>query len=220
MKPAGCPEKADLSHDGGRCGAKLRGSDPPRRCQRFKSAGRNRCRLHGGATLTGVAHPAYTHGRYIESLPAHMVAKAQAAYDDPELLSLRSEMGVVASRVAELLRLAGDAVAADERDPVDEKLREDVLRRLARAVGERGVPGVWAEVRGWLEQYRRLQEAEVRRGLALQRGVSMEQMVGVIGVLVNIVADHVRDRDVLASIQRDVRARLLARPEQLGAGVG
>jgi hypothetical protein len=46
----------------GRCGAQLRGQ-PGVFCRKFAAKGRTRCRLHGGASLTGRDHPSWLHGR-------------------------------------------------------------------------------------------------------------------------------------------------------------
>lgn len=41
------------------CGAKNRRGEP---CRKWTMSGRTRCRNHGGASLTGTAHPNYQHG--------------------------------------------------------------------------------------------------------------------------------------------------------------
>jgi hypothetical protein len=45
----------------GICGAKTRGGAP---CQKPPAEGRTRCRLHGGASPRGMAHPRFKHGGY------------------------------------------------------------------------------------------------------------------------------------------------------------
>jgi hypothetical protein len=42
------------------CGAKTRAGTP---CKRLARRPQGRCRLHGGCSLIGVAHPSYKHGR-------------------------------------------------------------------------------------------------------------------------------------------------------------
>lgn len=44
-----------------RCGAKTRAGTP---CKRWAAHGRTRCKLHGGASYRGIAHPNYQHGYY------------------------------------------------------------------------------------------------------------------------------------------------------------
>jgi len=41
------------------CGAKTRIGVP---CQKYPISGKTRCRLHGGLSLSGEAHPNYKHG--------------------------------------------------------------------------------------------------------------------------------------------------------------
>ena len=49
------------------CGAKTRKGRP---CQNAPVLGRNRCRMHGGASLRGAAHPNFKHGRRSKA-PVH-----------------------------------------------------------------------------------------------------------------------------------------------------
>lgn len=47
--------------DSPRCLAKTKNGSP---CQRFPLRNRTRCRLHGGLTPRGAAHPSFKHGEY------------------------------------------------------------------------------------------------------------------------------------------------------------
>jgi hypothetical protein len=44
-----------------KCGARTRAGSP---CERFPAPGRTRCKLHGGASPRGIAHPRFQHGAY------------------------------------------------------------------------------------------------------------------------------------------------------------
>lgn len=48
-----------------RCGARTRSGRP---CRNWTATGRSRCRLHGGASLRGMASPHYKHGAYSRDL--------------------------------------------------------------------------------------------------------------------------------------------------------
>lgn len=48
----------------GRCGARGRGKDAGLFCDEPPAAGRRRCRIHGGASPAGAAHPRTAHGLY------------------------------------------------------------------------------------------------------------------------------------------------------------
>jgi hypothetical protein len=53
------------------CGAKTRSGSP---CQKPPLAGRKRCRLHGGLSLSGSDHPNFQHGRCTKQARADAVA--------------------------------------------------------------------------------------------------------------------------------------------------
>lgn len=94
----------DTTSDKPRCGAKLRHGGT---CKQYPITGRNRCRLHGGATpVAGPTHPNWKHGRrskLFSHLPSKLRASFEASITDPDLLSVRSELALVDSRLHELL---------------------------------------------------------------------------------------------------------------------
>jgi hypothetical protein len=61
-----------------------------------------RCRVHGGGMASGALHPAFKHGRFSKALPARLAQKFQAALDDPELLSMRSSVAILSTRIVEI----------------------------------------------------------------------------------------------------------------------
>lgn len=83
------------------CGARLRGKDRTCRAQPMENG---RCRLHGGASLRGVAHGQFVDGRYSKYLGRHRRAYEELIKDEEKLLDLREHiaaMDVVAQRAAE-----------------------------------------------------------------------------------------------------------------------
>jgi hypothetical protein len=65
----------------GRCGARGRGKDAGRFCDEPPTAGRRRCRIHGGASPTGAAHPRTKHGLYANGSASDIFA---APFGDEE----------------------------------------------------------------------------------------------------------------------------------------
>ena len=61
-----------------------------------------RCRVHGGSMPTGPGHPAYKSGRFSKALPDRLARKFQDAYDDPDLLSARSAVAILSTRIVEI----------------------------------------------------------------------------------------------------------------------
>lgn len=63
------------------CNAKTRNGTP---CK-SKAMANGRCRMHGGASLSGAEHPNYRHGRYSTYLPASIEEKMQAVSESDPL---------------------------------------------------------------------------------------------------------------------------------------
>lgn len=76
------------------CGSKSRKQYP---CPQPRVPGRSRCRNHGGLTLRGPDHPNWQHGQasiFRELLPARMADVFDAAVNDPERLSLATDLAL------------------------------------------------------------------------------------------------------------------------------
>ena len=80
------------------CGAKTRSATP---CQRPPVAGRERCRLHGGATPIGAASPHFRTGRHSKYLPARLAGRYAEALADEKLLELRDDVALIHARIPE-----------------------------------------------------------------------------------------------------------------------
>lgn len=135
-----------------------------------------RCRLHGGLTPAGAAHPAFIHGRYSKYLPTRLSERYRTAATDPDLLALGSEVALLDARLAELVERTNAT--------------------------EAGV--VWAEIVQLVEQRRRLVESERRRLVDLQQYLTAEQALGLITAITASVRRHVHDREALRAISADV----------------
>ena len=74
------------------------------RCGRVAVSGALQCRSHGGTQKKGLASPQYRDGSRSQILPLRLQAQYQAAMADPDLLSLRQDLGVLEVRIQELLQ--------------------------------------------------------------------------------------------------------------------
>lgn len=70
-----------------------------------------RCRIHGGATPSGIALPQFRTGRYSKALPGGLRERYEQALGDEELLSLRDEVALLDARIAETL----DGLPSDDK---------------------------------------------------------------------------------------------------------
>lgn len=73
-------------------------------CKRPIMHGRTACELHGGKSLRGLAHPRWNGKDLTKVLPEGMRNDYVAALNDPELLSLRRQIGLTEARIIDLLR--------------------------------------------------------------------------------------------------------------------
>lgn len=85
----------------GRCGAKLRNSNPPRYCGQRPIAGRTRCKLHGGKSLQSIERPNYKHGRYDGLLPTGLSKHVTAAKQGLDRVSNTDEIDLVTGKIRE-----------------------------------------------------------------------------------------------------------------------
>jgi len=209
-----------------RCGAKTRDGKP---CNAWAVSGRERCRMHGGATPRGLAHPSTTHGAYSRALPPRILADFEAARTDPELLELRNQIGLVDARILDVLRRVDtgesgarwrelNAAWRAYRDAVKAK-DPDAMATALGAVGQAIDAGegdwrAWREVGSLVEQRRRLVETERRRLVDLRQLVTSEQLLLVSHALLKVVLEHVRDQGTREAIAVGFRG-VLDRP---GAG--
>lgn len=104
----------------GKCGAQLSYTgtgpeNPPRYCMQTPKKGRTTCtRFHGGGIPAGIASPAYKTGAYSRSLPTRLIERYDAAMDDPQLLSLRAEIGRLTVYYEDLERRCEDGTVVSK----------------------------------------------------------------------------------------------------------
>lgn len=194
-------------------------------CKNRASAGRSKCHIHGGKSLTGIASPSLRHGRYSKHLPTRLAAKYEEAAADTELLALRQDIALLDARLEDLLgrvdtgeagKLWQDAQSAFGKFRMAYELKEPKRLRAAlvdleRAIG-RGASdyAAWDEVTRLLEQRRRLVESERRRLVDMQQMITTERAMVLLAAVVETVREHVTDRAALAAISNDLRTLVAA----------
>jgi hypothetical protein len=198
-------------------------------CARTKSAARaglvryctrdpmpnGRCHKHGGKTPAGIAAPSFKHGRYSENLPARLAERYAEAQEDPTLLSYRDDVALVDARIADLLSRVdtGESGAtwagirklwADfrrYRAAGDVRNMQQTLEQLDEPLGK-GVAdhAAWAEVGTLLDRRARLVEAERRRLEQMQQVMTVEEAMGLLGTVLDVIRRNVSDRATLDRI--------------------
>jgi hypothetical protein len=181
--------------------------------------------MHGGLTPRGAASPHFKHGRYSRALPARLLERYQSALDDPDLLAMHHEIGVVDARLHELIgRIdTGESGARwkairralqDYRDARGTMGEETSLGVLAEAI-EAGVSdeAAWREISGLIGQRQALVESERRRLVQTRQMISVEEATATFVAVLDAVHRHIHDRDTLAAIGREFE-RIVRLPER------
>ena len=198
------------------CGAKTRSGAP---CK-TPAMPNGRCRMHGGASPSGFAHPSTVHGRHSRHLPTRLADRYRASQADPDLLNLQSEISLIDTRITELLeRIDVDGAGAlwgkvgwlylEMQQAVDESL--DDLPPLVDQLGEI-VRSAQADKQAWdaiypvVEQRRKLVESEQKRRVAMQDMIDSKQAMVLVARLTDAVMRHVDNPTTLALIAAEFGA--------------
>jgi hypothetical protein len=202
--------------DSPKCGAKTRFGEP---CKRRPAVNRTRCILHGGATPIGVNSGSWRHGRYSKYLPVRLVAQYTASMTDPELLSGKSEISLLDSRLAELLTRvdAGatgrlwDRLMAARTELMDARRRRDpeATASALAAILDLIQTGchdseTWEEIYEVADKRRKHAASEARRLNDQRHSVSVESVITALRVIATAIRLNVEDpatrRRVLQSV--------------------
>lgn len=193
------------------CGAKTRSGEP---CRAYPMPN-GRCRMHAGNAAKGRALPQFKHGRFSKYLPARLQEHALAAMTDPELLSQREAIAVLDARLTELIQTIGTGfdwaaahAAVDQimAAPDVDAMRDAVVTLRRVIVGGRAADLAWREIRETFDDRRKLIESERKRLIEMEQMVSMEQVYGMLGALMDSFSRHTSDRAVLAHVIDDYTA--------------
>lgn len=205
VEPYYHPETGQL-----RCGSKTK---LPNKFGEHKCLGRpmtnGRCRKHGGKTPKGAASPHFKTGEWSDHLPTKLAALYKETEHDAELLSTRRSIRLLDAMLITnfekldtgesgeawvLIRQAVDKleVAIDNQDygrsqEAIRKMRDVIDMKVAHYATE-------AEIRSKLDQRRKLVETEQKITLQGERAISAEQLMLLMGVVLNVINNVVTDK--------------------------
>jgi hypothetical protein len=159
-------------------------------CRKHAMRGRTVCLAHGGKTPRGAASPHFRTGRYSRSLPGHLVAAYERALHDPMLLSLRDEVALIDTMIAETLsELTDDMPWAKTRK---------IFHRVIRLTDQR----------------RKLVESEVRHIVLAREVMTTDEAMALVHAMVAIVTKYLPDPNDRAAIAEELHALISSsRPE-------
>jgi len=196
------------------CGAKRRNG---KQCKAPAMAN-GRCRIHGGKSLSGIASPSLTTGKYSKYLPENLLTAYEDAQADENLLSVRGDIqlldALIRSKLVNLdtndsaqhwitllkcILKARKAYKNSDIGGLEEQLDEmEALadkRRLHYATEQ--------EITNQLEQRRKLVETEQKIIFGKERSIPVEQAMLLMSAVLESVKRNVTDVNALTAIQAD-----------------
>jgi hypothetical protein len=178
--------------------------------------------VHGGKTPGGIASPHFKTGRrskYLKHLPAALKGGYKAALADPELLSLKDDLGLLTTRIMGLLdNLSavqappwGRAVEAfnDVLTARDSTAKEAALAALGQllrtgADAARLQETTWCGLQDAIALKAKTAAAEWKRLHDLGALAPIDEIVAFFGYLLDVIWEVVPDRDARQTIQAEV----------------
>jgi hypothetical protein len=175
-----------------------------------------RCRMHGGASLSGVASATFRHGRYSTALPKGLRVAYEQGRSDPDLLDLSDEIAVLQLRCRELLSAWEASGAPIRRRALQEQCRalraavkrpdalavEELMNQLDELINASVDDAArWDEIVGTFKVLGTLTAQEAKRRIEMGQLVSAQHALGIFRELVVLVRQHVQDPAALRAIQ-------------------
>jgi len=204
-------------YDVGRCKMIKRDGE---RCKNPVRHGWTVCRSHGAGYPDrpgGLNDKQVTTARHIQHLPNRLIEKYEEFITDPEYISMREEMALVDTRIAERLEMIDSSDTEQAwikiqrvKSILDKKniKGEDILTcraELERALEISADVSVWGEVLELVERRRKLAETERRRVKDAQEMLTLQEANMFVATIMNIVMNRVKDPQTRRAIADDMK---------------
>lgn len=199
--------KSDIPHE---CGAKTRTGGKCRK--RPGSSGR--CRLHGGASLVGIASPRFKHGRYSKYMPADLAERYEELNESALFKQHREGLALVQARISQLLEQIGKEGNTDltllvshldllESSLLRGKIEQaiQIIRECKALVSSSNSDGKhWREICQLIEQSRKLVDSDAKQRFAFDQVLTVEETQVFVSRVGSLIKRHVSDDEILRSI--------------------
>lgn len=165
----------------------------------------------------------FKHGRYSKCLPDRLLAKYEAKMNDPDILSLMDEIALIDAKLETVLEeYEGSSRAWGRLTTLFADLRSGIhasdTEKIERCLDEMGTviftgradSEQWSETMGLIGKRRELVESERRRAYDEHNAVTVDRLMVLIAVIVEIIRRNVKDKDVQRTIGEEIR-RLISR---------
>jgi hypothetical protein len=195
------------------------------RCGQAAITGKEKCKMHGGKTLSGAANGNYRSGRYSRSLPTQLAQRYEAARTNPRLLSVLDDIALAEARLAQLLEQVGTGESGAQWQAV--KATWTALGVAMRSGDDAGVAahframdqllaqgtaeaGLWQDIQEVWASRCKLVQTETKTLLGLQQLITVQQHMLMLGAVTDAVvqavqahADQGSARKILMQVEAD-----------------
>ena len=200
-----------------RCGAHVDHDDPraPGRCMTAILFENGRCKNHGGLTPRGPDSVQWRGGREFRRyrLPPRILQTFNDAYNDPDLLSLRQDIALCESRIADLVTRVDTGESGAAWNALKAALSEYESAEFGspeqrRAIGcmHQLIDGAvndynaWNELGEWQERKGRAQERERKRLVEMSQCLTYKEVIVLIAQTLDIIRSTVNDGNIMAQL--------------------
>lgn len=180
-------------------------------------------------TPSGMNSPHFKSGRYSKDIPKRLLTRLQAAENDPDLLSIRSEVALLDIRVKEMVQRLDTGESGGLWELLRKQWAElqaanaardvEKLQACLAAVGRTIQKGAryesaWSELADAIDARTRIARAEHNRLLDLQQMITSQEALTLFSTVINVVMGIVTDESQRKEIGRQLTPLL----DQKGRG--
>jgi ribosomal protein S15P/S13E len=202
-------------------------------CRQTELWPNGRCKYHKGGAQIGPLNPQWKHGRsskFFKGMPEHLREAYTASVSDPDIVSVRDEMGLFDARAMELLErlTTGESAVmlavmartvtemADElaHDEVDVDYLDTRVAALRQLLKERARDqATWGELRETVEGRRRLADTERKLLEHKQAVVDVAELRAITAFFLTSIKTHVAElqggRKAINLVAADIQRLLM-----------
>lgn len=177
-------------------------------CKSKAVTGRRVCWVHGGASpAAGPTHPNWKHGRRSKYIPARLAEKYAESLTDPQLTEYRHDIALLEARLHELLTTGESESLWNQVNGAYKAMRDAMRDRdeagitaslvMLDSLINRGMADAlrWREVYQVTDQIGKTKEREHKRLVQAGLMVSQEQLIAILGQLVNVAKATFTNQD-------------------------
>ena len=204
-----------------RCTAKSKRSG--QQCKKDAVIGGEKCHIHGGKSLRGVAHPRFKHGQDSKFTLMRLQDSYERNLKEETILHLMDEIAMTRAMIQEMMNRCDssiqwkDAKKSWQAFERAEQRGDQVAMREARREhatilkeGEKDWKNRLEIFKGF-DRVRRLVDSDHKHRIDQRMAVTQEQLANHVAAIVGILTNRIKDRKLLNAIISD----LLALDEEL-----